>query len=462
MALKKEQIISQQCYICGTFFQDKVRLGVHIARCYEDAMDRGESWHPHPDILLDEVRYSQYMLSGDRDKQFKSAEKKKIAYATQDDFANLHTQLGIKMTSSPKTASGSSSFSPSSAPKMPPVHVPTSTYQSDFNKDKKTLAPINSSPIDHVPPSAISGGGSGGERISTPRGGGGGGSPSFSSAASAAAAAGGRGMYYNVSSPSSSASAPPPAPAPPPKVTFAPPGINTLRNELASELDKVRLFMQDEKRRSAEREAVLTSLVDGASNRIDQANQRTSAQHQYQQQQYQQQYHYPSSASSSSSNNTAPLVAAAGRPSSSRNGDDETTSTPRRGVLPSRGNPLIDGNNQLAPVPTSTTFYNPHASAAPPALKIGMGGGVGGGGSATPRGRNQQEQQQQQRFIPQDEQLVVKIMGTDIGKAIHGGGFEADPNERVPCGRCGRMFAPDRVDAHEQVCVSKPAGIHRR
>ena len=33
---------------------------------------------------------------------------------------------------------------------------------------------------------------------------------------------------------------------------------------------------------------------------------------------------------------------------------------------------------------------------------------------------------------------------------------ERQVQDRAPCGRCGRMFASDRVAKHEAVCVAKP------
>jgi hypothetical protein len=429
MALRKEQIVSQQCYICGTFFQDKVRLGVHIARCYDDAMDRGESWHPHPDILLDEVRYSQYMISGERDKQFKRAEKSRVAYATQDDFANLHSQLTVKRPQQQQQAL------PSIPPPPPPPakNVPTSTYQSDFNKQRGGKEPLNSSPIDHIPP---------GERISTPRSNQSNNNMNTNNNNNFAIAQGrnGGGVGYSLPPPLPPSS----SPLSPPKVTFAPPGINTLRSELATELDKVRLFMQDEKRKSAQRDAVLHSLVDGAARNNAHGHDNFN-------------HHNPTTTPASSSPpqinqyyGTANMPPA-GRPASS------SSSSPRNDFR----NPM-DGNNQFAPMPKS---YNSNAS-PPPILKSGGGGG---GGNSTPRSRGNAGSgaiiiggESNQKIVAPADDPYVEIMATDIGKAIHGGGFEADPNMRVPCGRCGRQFAPDRVEAHEQVCVSKPSGIHRK
>jgi hypothetical protein len=423
MAMRKDQVISSTCYICGDLFSDKVRLGVHIARCYEDAMDRGESWHPHPDILLDEVRYSQYMLSDAREKQFKNAEKKKVAFSTQDDFANLHSQLTHKSSTSAAVASSpKKTFAlPSSSPPKPiqPSNIPTSTYQSDFNKNAK-----QQTPIDHVP---LASGGVETATIlpssgnNTPRGSGTPrGSPKYTTSTSSLPP-----IITSSYSPSSSPSSNNNKPTP----QFAVPGVNTLRSELASELDRVREFMQEEKRKSAQRDAVLASVVEAQ----QRGSQQPTTIHHHHTPQY---HHSP----------------------------------------PSR----LNGNLAPAPVPTTTSAssnynYSPAANATPSALKSASDNMMvtyprpvllddrpkpssARGGSSKPSGGNPNIV----GYNFAEENKNQKVMETDIGQAIHGGGFEEKNAARVPCTRCGRFFAPDRVDAHEDVCVSKPKGIHRR
>lgn len=98
---------AQSCYICGTHFSDKVRLGMHIQTCYEEAVHvRKELWHPHPLDIMDEQRYTEYMRKkfDDNEAKIRVARGKNVSFVTMDSFEAMRNQ--IPATSS--TAAGPS------------------------------------------------------------------------------------------------------------------------------------------------------------------------------------------------------------------------------------------------------------------------------------------------------------------------------------------------------------------
>lgn len=244
-----------------------------------------------------------------------------------------------------------------------------------------------------------------------------------------------------------------------PTPQFAVPGVNTLRNELASELDRVREFMQEEKRKSAQRDAVLASVVES------------------QQRGYN---HHPSSSNYSSSPSSHQQSAAARYTAGGGVGGGGG------GVISSSSSPTRLLNGNLAPAPVPTSNYSPSANSAPSAMRhasdnmmttypkpilihddrVSKPNSARGGNNNNNRpstgggGHNNNPNIVGYNFA--EENKSAKVMETDIGQAIHGGGFEEKDAARVACSRCGRFFAVHCVDAHEDVCVSKPKGIHRR
>lgn len=191
-------MLAQQCYICGLFFQDKVKLGVHIALCYTA---RGETWHPHPDILLG------------------GAQKRKVAFATEDEFASLHAPLRSPNRGGPPT------------PALP-AFVPTAELPPPQRHDPR--GDVAAVPPPRAPPPAPP-------------------SPPGPSPRQGGAQ---RGQQL-------------PWRQPPVAPRFATPGVNTLREELQDELRKVRDFMDDERRRATERDAALASLLTSAAHAVD-------------------------------------------------------------------------------------------------------------------------------------------------------------------------------------------------
>lgn len=88
---------TQRCYICGSFFQDKVKLGLHLTPCYNDAVNiRKEMWHPHPLDLVDEQRYTEYMRGkyDQREKDIRSAQTKGVSFVSADNFDAIRGGLG--------------------------------------------------------------------------------------------------------------------------------------------------------------------------------------------------------------------------------------------------------------------------------------------------------------------------------------------------------------------------------
>lgn len=88
---------NQSCYVCGKFFDDKVKLGLHLTPCYNEAVSvRKELWHPHPLDLVDEQRYTEYMRGRfrEREDQIKDARAKNISFVTADTFEAMRGTLG--------------------------------------------------------------------------------------------------------------------------------------------------------------------------------------------------------------------------------------------------------------------------------------------------------------------------------------------------------------------------------
>jgi hypothetical protein len=88
---------TQCCYVCGKYFEDKVKLGLHLTPCYNEAVSvRKELWHPHPLDLVDEQRYTEYMKGRfrEREQQIEHAEKKGISLVTADNFEAMRGTLG--------------------------------------------------------------------------------------------------------------------------------------------------------------------------------------------------------------------------------------------------------------------------------------------------------------------------------------------------------------------------------
>lgn len=97
LLVHKERMETQCCYVCGKYFEDKVKLGLHLTPCYNEAVSvRKELWHPHPLDLVDEQRYTEYMKGRyqQREQQITAAEKKGISFVSADTFEAMRGTLG--------------------------------------------------------------------------------------------------------------------------------------------------------------------------------------------------------------------------------------------------------------------------------------------------------------------------------------------------------------------------------
>ncbi|CUG92247.1 Hypothetical protein, putative [Bodo saltans] len=119
---------TQCCYVCNKYFEDKVKLGLHLTPCYNEAVSvRKELWHPHPLDLVDEQRYTEYMKGRHqhREQQIASAEKQGISFVTADTFEAMRGTLGPTrhQQNRPSTRERVAHVvppSPSSPPRPPP------------------------------------------------------------------------------------------------------------------------------------------------------------------------------------------------------------------------------------------------------------------------------------------------------------------------------------------------------
>ena len=88
---------AQQCYVCGKHFDDKVKLGLHLTPCYNEAVGvRKELWHPHPLDLVDEQRYTEYMRGKflQNEEKIREARQKNVSFVTADNFEAIRGTLG--------------------------------------------------------------------------------------------------------------------------------------------------------------------------------------------------------------------------------------------------------------------------------------------------------------------------------------------------------------------------------
>lgn len=105
--------VGQTCYICQAYFADPVKLGLHIAACYQGAKVTDPNV-PHPTDIVSAQRYSEFM----RHKAMVEAQKRleanarKVSFLTADEFGALRNQLtGV---SAPTVAAGSRAPAPPS------------------------------------------------------------------------------------------------------------------------------------------------------------------------------------------------------------------------------------------------------------------------------------------------------------------------------------------------------------
>jgi hypothetical protein len=88
---------AQQCYVCGKHFDDKVKLGLHLTPCYNEAVGvRKELWHPHPLDLVDEQRYTEYMRGKflQNEEKIRAARQQNVSFVTADNFEAMRGTLG--------------------------------------------------------------------------------------------------------------------------------------------------------------------------------------------------------------------------------------------------------------------------------------------------------------------------------------------------------------------------------
>lgn len=88
--------VTKRCYICNQYFDDRVKLGMHISACYDEAVNvRKELWHPHPLDLVDQQHYTQYMANKHHYtiEQMKDAKRRGISFVTADSFDAIKGHL---------------------------------------------------------------------------------------------------------------------------------------------------------------------------------------------------------------------------------------------------------------------------------------------------------------------------------------------------------------------------------
>lgn len=126
---------TQRCYICGAFYDDKVKLGLHLSPCYNEAITvRRETWHPHPLDLVDDQRYTEYMRGEfrNRERNIERAQKQGVSFVTADNFDAIKTSIastrnipasgmGLRPASRGSPSSPVSPSRPVSSSPLPPV-----------------------------------------------------------------------------------------------------------------------------------------------------------------------------------------------------------------------------------------------------------------------------------------------------------------------------------------------------
>lgn len=125
---------TQCCYVCGKYFDDKVKLGLHLTPCYNEAVGiRKELWHPHPLDLVDEQRYTEYMKGRmqHREQYIREAERQGISFVTADTFEAMRGTLGPVRSARPasresRQAQARPSMSPQVVRGQPQVGLPLS------------------------------------------------------------------------------------------------------------------------------------------------------------------------------------------------------------------------------------------------------------------------------------------------------------------------------------------------
>ena len=96
----------RRCYICSAFFADRVKLGVHLLRCYHEAVHvRGELWHPHPsDLMEKDENYTAYMRKNRQralEEEQRLLQQQNVAVATAPDFDRVRAALNGKVDARP-------------------------------------------------------------------------------------------------------------------------------------------------------------------------------------------------------------------------------------------------------------------------------------------------------------------------------------------------------------------------
>jgi hypothetical protein len=493
-----DALITQRCYVCDAYFADKVKLGLHIALCYSDAVQRGVANLPQPaELLQDEKRYTEYMREKKSlDDDIADARRNKVSFATREDFAAMRTQL--QPTQQRISTVVTASASPIAKPREVPVdaargprisgagHRPPSDHLTTNGRavagvdEVPTANDLHSSPAYRFrrPESSQAAGGvvasppspnrvvvpqlspvrqapamSGAGNVNPPR-------PQSRPTGVAQPTAQFPAVHGSPTRAENSNSA-----SAQPRVAS---GVTMLRNELTQELANVRSFLAQEQQRAAEREAEFQYQ-----HHVGQPPQSSSPMQQQQQHRTAQAPYHLTPGHVSSPVYVRPGSASAS-PAGSPNGvsspgsDDAQRPCPSCGKLfgkrglaahsarcgmhatedftyskdaehpeQRKGHVITDKPTQVQPDPAE-----PVGSAAWQQFMMTYPRPVL---DETPKNAAQraaaaQNQAERRRFLEEMQR----------------GGQPAAVEATVPCGRCHRPFAQSRVRQHEAVCVAKP------
>lgn len=498
--------LNQTCYICQAFFADKVKLGLHIAVCYSDALKRGITDLPPPtDLLNDDKRYTEFMQHKYelQEQQLQEARRNKVSFVTMDDFSQMRTQIGAAR---PVPTPTSPNRPPSSHARQALVTKP---HRDDHltNNARPVAQPGHIAPTNqrsseqfqfhHATADAggIVGGGA--------RARGGGGAPIVAQQESSPARVPLRApdaKPWSVGSPTGIRGATPtqqqrsapassalpaisparaertephvrPQALPQQQVQGAPnvpqqpdragTGVTMLRNELQSELANVRQFMEAEQRKAAERDRAFGG-AHGVGQPVQQA-QPVARPVPTQVRSHEHAQHAPPD------RRTATPDLQPGSPMSPSAADHQRQCPHCHKTFGPKG--FAVHVNRCGKHATEDFTYSKDVHARDPA-QAALPCAPQSHDVDEQRRRNMSAEEWQQFMVtyprpvlPEQPQSAAErnrqqainaqkaAMQSEMQRAMSGetGGVD----ERVPCRRCGRKFAPSRVEQHESVCVSK-------
>uniref|UniRef100_A0A7S1M656 Uncharacterized protein n=1 Tax=Neobodo designis TaxID=312471 RepID=A0A7S1M656_NEODS len=453
--------LTQRCYVCDAYFSDKVKLGLHIALCYSQAVQAGRTDLPQPaELLNNEKRYTEFMRDKRHlDEEIAEARRQKVSFATREDFSAMRSQL-----SPDRPTRAVAAASPIAKPRAVPVQGP---------RDEARISGAgHQRPSDHLRVHAQPVASDAQEDLHA--------SPAYRFKRPASGAGSGGVVSPPVASPSAAVPRQPPHHVPPPQrgdgnraaapvptghsqqpamEHVSPPqqqgqrvssGVTMLRNELQSELANVREFMAEERRKAAERDRAHGAMPAAAPAGLPApVHERVVDQ--------------PIRAP------PPPMAFSPERPPSSSS--SASPDSPDQRVCPNCGKSF--GKRGYA---VHTARCGKHATedftyskdAQHPDHRISEKPTAHAPG---PRREDMTPEQWQQFMVTYPRPVIDEAPKTAAQRAavaaaaaqrremmMHagGGGGGGGEEPRQPCGRCGRMFLQSRVRQHEAVCVADP------